>query len=66
MIIDPDGKEVGFIPTGPAGQSDPAAATGLPSNVEFGIGEEAGVLYVTVDVSLYRIKLNATGLHHQY
>jgi hypothetical protein len=39
---------------------------GLPSNVEFGIGDEANVLYVTVDLSLYRIPLKAKGYHVQY
>jgi len=31
--------------------------------VDFGIGEEKDVLYITVDRSLYRIRLNATGYH---
>jgi hypothetical protein len=34
--------------------------------VEFGIGREANVLYVTVDVSLYRIPLKVKGYHVQY
>jgi len=61
LILDPSGEEVGFIPTGPANQADPNSAQGLPSNVEFGIGEEANVLYVTVDLSLFRIPLGARG-----
>ena len=61
MIITPDGEEVGFIATGPENQTDPKNATGLPSNVEFGIGEEANVLYVTIDLSLYRITLGVKG-----
>jgi len=36
-------------------------ASGLPSNVEFGVGNERNVLYVTVDKALYRIRLNAQG-----
>lgn len=64
LIIDPDGDEVGFIPTGPGNQTDdPQNSQGLPSNVEFGTGEEANVLYVTVDLSLYRIPLGVKGYH---
>jgi gluconolactonase len=63
MIINPQGEEVGFIPTGPANQTDPASAQGLPSNVEFGVGDEANVLYVTIDLSLYRIELGVNGYH---
>jgi len=65
MIINPDGEEVGFIATGPENQTDPQNPIGLPSNVEFGIGEEANVLYVTIDLSLYRIELGVKG-HHPY
>jgi len=60
QVIDQTGKEVAFIPTGPANQKPG------PNNVEFGIGREANVLYVTVDVSLYRIPLKAKGYHVQY
>ena len=63
MIINPDGEEVAFIPTGAPNQTDPNNPVGLPSNVEFGIGDEANVLYVTVDLSLYRIKLGVKGYH---
>ena len=69
MVLNPAGEEVGFIPTGPAGQSaeDPDnPPVGLPSNVEFGIGEEQQTLYITVDTSLYRIALKARGFHVQY
>jgi len=34
--------------------------------VEFGLGAELDVLYVTIDTSLYRIRLNARGYHRQY
>src|SRR5262245_23837721 len=62
MVIDPTGKEVAFIPTGP---SQPGAenATGIPSNCTFGLGDESNVLYVTVDKSLYRIRLKVDGFH---
>ena len=65
MVVDPDGKEVAFLPTGPAGQTGDKPV-GLPSNVEFGLGDEAHVLYVTIDVSLYRIPLKVRGFHRQY
>jgi gluconolactonase len=59
-VIDPDGKEVAFIPTGPsqAGAKEPV---GLPSNVTFGRGDESKTLYVTIDKSLYRIPLKVEG-----
>ena len=44
-------------------QPDGKPPVGLPSNVDFGIGDESHVLYITVDVSLYRIRLNAEGFH---
>jgi len=62
LVIDPTGREVAFIKTaGPqAGASEPV---GNPSNVDFGTGDDRNVLYITVDKSLYRIRLNATGYH---
>jgi gluconolactonase len=62
-IIDPDGKEVAFIPTG---TSQPGATelVGLPSNVTFGRGDENKTLYITVDRSLYRIPLKIAGYRH--
>lgn len=68
LVVNPKGKEVGFIPTGPPNQKVDSdnPPVGLPSNVEFGIGDESNVLYVTVDTSLYRIKLKTTGHHVQY
>ncbi|HWB13064.1 MAG TPA: SMP-30/gluconolactonase/LRE family protein [Pirellulales bacterium] len=62
LIIDPAGHEVGFIATGQP-QPDAKEPRGLPSNCDFGLGDESDVLYVTVDMSLYRIRLNATGFH---
>lgn len=61
LIITPEGKEVGFIPTGlpqPEGTAEPV---GLPSNVTWGIGSESKTLYITVDKSLYRIPLKVEG-----
>lgn len=68
MVINPDGEEVAFIPTGPPNQKPATgeSSVGLPSNVEFGVGKEANVLYVTVDLSLYRIPLKVKGFHVQY
>jgi gluconolactonase len=62
LVIDAAGKEVGFIKTGEP-QSGAREPTGNPSNVDFGIGDEQNMLYITVDKSLYRIRLNATGYH---
>ena len=62
LILNPEGEELGFIPTGPS-QPGAKEPKGLPSNVEFGIGDESHVLYITVDKSLYRIPLNAKGYH---
>ena len=62
LVIDPTGKEVACIPTGPpqAGAKEPK---GIPSNCCFGIGEESKTLYITVDKSLYRIQLKVDGFH---
>jgi gluconolactonase len=65
MVVNPEGREVGFIPTGSADQKA-GAAVGLPSNVEFGHGDQAKILYITVDRSLYRIPLKVRGYHPQY
>lgn len=65
LVINPSGDEIAFIPTGPAYQTG-TELVGMPSNVEFGLGDEINVLYVTVDVSLYRIRLKSTGFHRQY
>jgi gluconolactonase len=68
QVIDVKGKELAFIPTGPANQSPTPEkpALGLPSNVEFGLGDELSTLYVTIDLSLYRITLGAKGYHVQF
>jgi gluconolactonase len=62
LVIDPDGKEVAFIPTGKP-QADATEPVGIPSNVTFGTGAESKVLYCTVDKSLYRIGLKVDGYH---
>jgi gluconolactonase len=50
-VYSPDGKELGYI------------KTELPTNVGFGRGDSANVLYITAGKSLYRIKVNAEGYH---
>ncbi len=62
LVIDPDGNEVAFIPTG-ASQPGAKEPKGIPSNVTFGRGEESKTLYVTIDTSLYRIPLKVAGHH---
>ena len=62
LVIDPAGKEVGFIPTGPS-QPGAKQPVGLASNCVFGRGEELNVLYVTIDKSFYRIPLKVDGFH---
>ena len=63
LVIDPTGKEVAFIKTGRAPDRAPASPWATRATVDFGIGDEKNVLYITVDKSLYRIRLNATGYH---
>jgi gluconolactonase len=62
LVIDPDGKEAAFIPTGPS-QPGAKKPVGIPSNCTFGLGEESKVLYCTVDTSLYRMHLKVDGFH---
>ncbi|HEY2840450.1 MAG TPA: SMP-30/gluconolactonase/LRE family protein [Pirellulales bacterium] len=63
VVLDPSGKELAFIATGPANQKTGVDPVGLPSNCEFGIGPEKATLYLTVDKSLYRIPLKVAGYH---
>lgn len=64
LVVDPAGKELAFIPTGPTNQSGLFEDwKGIPSNVEFGIGDDSNLLYVTIDKSLYRIRLKTHGFH---
>jgi gluconolactonase len=62
QVVNPEGKEIAFIPTArpQPGAKDPV---GLPSNVCFGLGKDAKTLYVTIDVSLYRIPVRIDGFH---
>jgi gluconolactonase len=65
LVVNPEGEEIAFIPTGPANQTGDSPR-GLPSNVVFGLGDQRHVLYVTVDTSLYRIPLKSQGYHVQH
>jgi gluconolactonase len=62
LVINPEGEELAFIPTGPS-QPKAKEPVGIPSNVVFGIGKESKTLYITVDKSLYRIRLKMDGYH---
>jgi len=63
LVIDPNGKELAYIATGKPQIADAKTgadapkATGLPSNCEFGVGDDRHTLYITVDTSLYKIRL---------
>jgi gluconolactonase len=64
LVVDPTGKELAFIATGPTNQTGLFDQwRGIPSNVEFGMGDDSNTLYVTIDKSLYRIRLNTRGFH---
>jgi gluconolactonase len=62
LVVDPTGKELGFIPTG-ASQPGAKKPVGIPSNCTFGLGADSKSLYVTVDTSLYRIPVEVAGFH---
>ena len=65
-VIDPTGRELAFLPTGPEKQSGLFEDwRGIPSNVEFGIGDQEHTLYVTIDKSLHRVIVNTKGIHLQ-
>jgi len=49
VVYSPDGKELAYI------------ATEVPTNVGFGRGSDANLLYITAGQSLYRIRLNRKG-----
>lgn len=60
QVLNPNGQEIAFIATG-TGLDDKGEPTGRPSNVEFGLGEDRHTLYITIDLSLYRVKLKTEG-----
>ena len=64
MVVDPAGHALAFVETGPKNQQGLFDDwKGIPSNVEFGIGDDAHSLYVTIDKSLYRLKVMTRGFH---
>lgn len=81
LVLDPSGEQVAFLPTSkgvneeetPFTESEkkaleepPGTPSGLPSNVEFGLGDGANFLYVTIDQGLQRMQLNVRGYHRQH
>ena len=63
-VVSPQGRELAFLETGPQNQKGLFEDwKGIPSNVEFGVGEDSHSLYVTIDKSLYRIRVKTTGFH---
>ncbi len=63
-VVDPAGKELAFVETGAKNQQGLFDDwKGIPSNVEFGIGDEAHPLYITIDKSFYRLKVKTPGFH---
>jgi gluconolactonase len=50
-VYSPEGKELAYIPTE------------IPTNVGFGRGKDANLLYITAGTSLYKIRLNREGYH---
>lgn len=51
-VYQPDGTEIAYIPT-----------PDLPTNCDFGTGDEASTLYITAGTGLYRIPLKIAGYH---
>lgn len=65
LVVSPAGKELAFIPTG-FPQPGSEKPIGLPSNVTFGLGDDSHTLYLTADMSLYRIKVKTRGKPHPF
>jgi len=64
MVIDPKGKELAYFETGPHNQTGLFEDwKGIPSNVEFGLGDDSSTLYVSIDKSLYRIHVKTHGIN---
>jgi len=63
MVIDDAGKQLAFLATGPENQSGNFdELCGIPSNVEFGTGNDAHTLYITADKGLYRVRTKQRGI----
>jgi gluconolactonase len=67
MVIDPQGKKLAFLPTGEPNQTSDRFEDwkGIPSNVEFGVGDQSNTLYVTIDKTLNRVAVKTKGFHPQ-
>lgn len=66
MVVSPQGEELAFVETGPRDQKGLFDDwRGIPSNVEFGVGDDSHTLYVTIDKGLYRIRTRTVGHHPQ-
>jgi gluconolactonase len=62
MVIDESGRQLAFLATGPKNQAgDFDELRGIPSNVEFGTGDDAHSLYITIDKGLYRVRTKQRG-----
>ena len=62
MVVDPQGRSWPSCPRDRRIKPG-KEPVGLPSNCEFGIGGEDTMLYLTIDKSLYRIRLKVAGYH---
>lgn len=64
LAIDTQGNELAFLETGPRDQQGLFDQwRGIPSNVEFGAGDDDRTLYITIDKGLYRVRTNKRGFH---
>ncbi|MBX9789405.1 MAG: SMP-30/gluconolactonase/LRE family protein [Pirellulales bacterium] len=64
LVLTPGGQELTRISTyieRERVKQSTARAASLPSNVEFGRGDDANMLYITIDTGLYRIRLTRRG-----
>lgn len=64
LVLSPDGQELARISTYAAQDRETVRAgrqPNLPSNVEFGVGDDAHSLYMTIDTGLYRTRLTKRG-----
>jgi gluconolactonase len=60
-IYTPQGKELAYIPTGVPASGDKVPE--LPTNVGFGYGDDANLLYISSGKSIYTIRLAKKGYH---
>lgn len=74
LVVDAEGnlwvavrnqKRPGIYAYTPAGEEKAYIPTTIPTNVHFGRGEDANLLWITADNSLYRIRVGKKGHHLQ-